>query len=95
MKSDIRVELMLVEGNVMDLMRQHNIRCRSLASVPLGECWWIWDAEWEGELPPGFHPTTLTHDTPYFKDGHFTGGMSGTSHELPPELRLPCLTEGG
>lgn len=87
-KHDIRADLYLVRDHVIELMRKNNIKCESLASVPLGDCYWIWGAQWEGDLPEGFEKVDLTtqKETPYYRLGYFTNGLDGACKCLPGEL---------
>lgn len=87
MNDDVQVDLYECEGHVIDTMLKHGIRCEALASVPLGECWWIWGAQWSGELPKGFYTRKLFRDSPYYTVGMFTEGICGRQYPLNEAIK--------
>jgi hypothetical protein len=82
-KPDIRVDLYSTKKHPMKLMKECNMKCESLASVPLGDCWFIWGADWKGSLPVGFKISQIPRDIPEFNVGNFTDGITGISSALP------------
>jgi len=88
MSVDVSADLYETEGHPMTLMREMGMKCESLASVPLVDSWWIFGAEWEGDLPKGFSVNDLLsqRDSPYYQKGKFTEGLGGTTKPLPSDL---------
>lgn len=86
---DIVVNLYECHENIVELMKNHGIKCRAMASVPMADEWWIFDAAWEGDLPKGFICVNLEkqRSTGYYNLGMFTEGMNGTRIDLPTSIK--------